>query len=54
MGLFKKKDPVCGMKEIRKEGITKHNKWFCSNTCLTQFENARKKDTKTRGCCGQH
>jgi len=48
-GLFKKKDPVCGMKQEKDKGIEKHNEWFCSQNCLKQFEDKLKKPKKS--CC---
>ena len=47
-GLFKRKDPVCGMKEEKGKGIEKQGNWFCSQNCLKQFESKMKK----AGCCG--
>ncbi len=38
LNLFKKKDPICGMKEEKGKGINKHGKWFCSNDCLNKYE----------------
>jgi len=35
---FKKKDPICGMKEEKGKGMTKHNQWFCSDDCLKKYE----------------
>jgi YHS domain-containing protein len=50
-GLFKKKDPICGMKEEKGKGELKHGQWFCSGNCLKQFEQRLKK--KPGGCCGR-
>lgn len=38
MGLFGKKDPVCGMKEEKGKGTQKHGKWFCSDGCVKEYE----------------
>ena len=47
-GLFKRKDPICGMKEEKGKGIEKNDKWFCSENCA-------KKDTSEKSmqksCC---
>ena len=53
-GLFKKKDPICGMKQEKGRGIEKHNKWFCSQNCIYKYEKQLKekaKTMKTKGCC---
>jgi len=52
-GLFKKKDPVCGMKEKEGTGIKKDNEWFCSNDCLKKYEKQTKDNTShdKKGCC---
>ncbi|MBR9699331.1 YHS domain-containing protein [Candidatus Woesearchaeota archaeon] len=52
-GLFKRKDPVCGMKEEKGKGLEKHEKWFCSQDCMSKFDQALKKSQKHRGgsCC---
>ena len=50
-GLFKRKDPVCKMKEEKGKGIEKHGKWFCSNNCVTEYEKAIKKGSKIKSCC---
>jgi YHS domain-containing protein len=49
-GLFKKTDPVCGMKEEKGKGISKHDKWFCSSDCLKKYEKGSK-ESKKHGCC---
>lgn len=54
MGLFKKVDPICGMKEKKGTGIydkdTKN--WFCSEECKTKFyEKMKKANSKPMGCC---
>lgn len=58
-GLFKKKDPVCGMKEESGKGLHKHGKWFCSDACMGKFEKAQEKGVESppkgpgkKGCCG--
>ena len=48
---FKKKDPVCGVKEEKDEGIYKYNNWFCSEKCLNIYER-KIKSLKKGGCCG--
>ena len=52
-GLFKRKDPICGMKEEAGKGIEKHGKWFCAESCLKKYEAAVKKSEKAGkgGCC---
>ncbi len=47
--LFKKKDPVCGMKQENGKGTEKHGEWFCSPVCLKQFE--EKKTSSKPSCC---
>jgi len=32
-GLFKKKDPVCGMKQEDNKGLIHNGIWFCSQKC---------------------
>ncbi|MFA5796440.1 MAG: hypothetical protein WC916_00195 [Candidatus Woesearchaeota archaeon] len=49
--LFKKKDPVCGMKEEKDKGISKHEKWFCSQNCLDTYEKEIKKSSKSKHSC---
>ncbi len=53
-GLFGKKDPVCGMKEEKGKGISKHGEWFCSEACLKKFEAGERKHAEHsgHGCCG--
>jgi YHS domain-containing protein len=50
-GLFKKKDPVCGMKQEKGKGIEKYGRWFCSNSCLKVYEEQIKREAKKGGCC---
>jgi len=52
-GLFKKKDPICGMKEEQGKGITENGQWFCSKACLGEYEKSMKKVSKNKkgGCC---
>ena len=54
-GLFKKKDPICWMKQEKGKGIEKYNKWFCSENCVSEFENHIKQKAKTMeksgSCC---
>jgi len=50
---FKRKDPVCGMKEEKGKGMEKYGKWFCSNKCVKDFEkfNKRSGERSRGGCC---
>ena len=52
---FKKKDPICGMKQENEKGIEKLGNWFCSNACLTKYEKQLKgfKDKNPGCCCGK-
>jgi len=54
-GLFKRKDPICGMKEEKGKGIEKHGKWFCNESCLKKYEEAINKSEKEMqkggSCC---
>jgi len=52
MGLFKKKDPICGMKEEKGKGITNQGLWFCSKGCLREYGEKMKNSAKKQGCCG--
>jgi len=55
LGLFKKKDPICGMKEEKGRGIGKDEKWFCSSDCLKKYEAQQKSEMRhQQGCCGEH
>ena len=45
---FKKKDPVCGMKEEKGRGMHEENNWFCSKECLKKY---KLKKPKTEDCC---
>ena len=47
-GLFKRKDPICGMKEEKGKGISDKNNWFCSEQCKKDFY---KKKPKESCCC---
>ena len=49
LGLFKKKDPVCGMKQEKGKGIEKEGKWFCSQNCVKEYEKNEQKHTGS--CC---
>ncbi len=53
-GLFRKKDPVCGMKKEEGKGIDKDGNWFCSQSCLKQYEKSGKKEKHEGCCCGGH
>ena len=50
-GLFKKTDPICGMKEEKGKGISLQGKWFCSKVCVKKYE---KQKPQNHGCCGRH
>ena len=50
LGLFKKKDPICGMKEEKDKGIKKYGNWFCSNSCLNKYEKNMNNHSH-KGCC---
>lgn len=41
-GLFKRKDPVCGMKEEKGKGLEHEGNWFCSKHCLDDFTKKNK------------
>jgi len=47
---FKKKDPICGMKQTN-NGIEKYDKWFCSTNCLKIYEKGLRKINKKSSCC---
>ncbi len=53
LGLFKRKDPVCGMKEEKGKGIDdkETGQWFCSEQCKEEFLNASSKQNQKSGCC---
>jgi len=46
--LFKRKDPVCGMKEEKGEGIEKEGKWFCSDGCAKKYKST---PPAGKSCC---
>lgn len=54
-GLFKKKDPICGMKREKGKGFIdeKTGNWFCSQHCKEEFDKKTKeqKMKKPGGCC---
>jgi len=53
-GLFKKKDPVCGMKEEKGKGFIdeKTGNWFCSQDCKKEFDKRPiAKEPKKGSCC---
>lgn len=50
-GLFKKKDPVCGMKEEKDKGIRENGEWFCSSSCLEEYKKRVKRRAKHGGGC---
>lgn len=49
---FKKKDPICGMKEEKGKGTTKHENWFCNESCLKKYEeDMHKAEKQNKGSC---
>jgi len=50
-GLFRKKDPVCGMKEEKGKGLHAHDNWFCNKQCLEQYEQRAEKQSEKGGSC---
>ena len=50
-GLFKKTDPICGMKEEKGKGFSKDGNWFCSKNCLEKYEKGMKKQHHGGSCC---
>lgn len=48
-GLFKKTDPICGMKQEKDKGFTdeKTGNWFCSENCKQEFDNKLKAQEKS-------
>jgi YHS domain-containing protein len=53
LGLFKKKDPVCGMTEEKGKGIKSESNWFCSEKCKIDYEKKVKSMKEVPSCC-QH
>jgi len=49
-GLFKRKDPVCGMKEEKGKGTEKNGKWFCSEHCVNKYLG---KPSTGKSCCSK-
>ncbi|MBR9691059.1 hypothetical protein GOV08_05240 [Candidatus Woesearchaeota archaeon] len=53
-GLFKRKDPVCGMKEEKGKGLVDGDIWFCSKHCLNEYKKRLKKSKhQYKGCCSK-
>ena len=54
-GIFKKKDPICGMKEEKGKGIKDKENWFCSERCKKEYEQKikqhHKESNKVKSCC---
>lgn len=57
-GLFRKTDPVCGMKESKGKGLVdeKSGQWFCSPNCRQEFSkqtksNEKRMNKKGGSCC---
>jgi len=52
--LFKKKDPICGMKQEKGKGTEKDGNWFCSVACEKKFaEQKSKHNTPKKSCCSK-
>jgi len=56
ISLFRKKDPVCGMRQEKGKGFIDENtkNWFCSNSCKDEFDTRMKKAVKSTdkpSCC---
>ena len=52
--IFRKKDPICGMKEEKGKGLIdiKTGKWFCSKDCKNKYYDLIKKHSKNyKSCC---
>ena len=50
--IFKKEDPVCGMKEEKGKGIIQEGNWFCCKECLEQYKkNTKNLNKSKKGCC---
>lgn len=47
---FRKKDPICGMKEEKGKGLYYNGDWFCSNDCKENYKK-QLKSHKSHGCC---
>lgn len=57
-GLFRKKDPICGMKQEKEKGLVdeKTGNWFCSQNCKSEFDmrmkaHAKKMQKAGGSCC---
>ncbi len=52
-GLFKKKDPICGMKQEKGKGIEMYGNWFCNESCLRAYEKKMKSTSRKHSgsCC---
>ncbi len=37
-GLFKRKDPICGMTEAKGKGLEYKGKWFCAEDCVKKYK----------------
>ena len=49
---FKKKDPVCGMKQEENKGKENYGHWFCSDKCMKTYEKGLNKMKNHKpGCC---
>ncbi|MBT4539360.1 hypothetical protein HOI26_03995 [Candidatus Woesearchaeota archaeon] len=54
--IFKRKDPICGMKEEKGKGTTDNSKnWFCSESCKKEYKKKisqhGKESKKVKSCC---
>ena len=51
-GLFKRKCPLCGMKEEKGKGVEKSGMWYCSEKCVKEYERTKIGTKKSGSCCG--
>ncbi len=55
-GIFKKKDPICGMKQEKGKGFVDNEtgNWFCGKHCKDEFDKgikAQEKRMQKPSCC---
>ncbi len=50
-GLFKKTDPICGMKQEKGKGLEHNGNWFCSENCKNEYASKMKTNKKSGSCC---
>ncbi len=48
---FKKKCPMCNMKEEENKGVKDNGNWFCSQEHLKQYKSKDKNKSKKHSCC---